>query len=136
MGVQITYPVLISNYDEGIAGSYLKIFSRIGFINAHGSHTHQGILEICETHSPCLIVRDFHYPGMSGERLTEAIRALPSMADVPQILIPERGHDFEKTSPVLIPHDYDLRKMAMRMKIYCLGLEYYEKVPFPVGVEL
>ncbi|MBP8132316.1 MAG: hypothetical protein KA184_22270 [Candidatus Hydrogenedentes bacterium] len=97
-------PVLVSNYDPslGLTDLLEEFFREAGLLRVYRADSWQELLAVAQAHRPWVIVRDFHYWEMRGDELTRRIRALPGMANVPQILFPPRGLGFERTDPLLI----------------------------------
>ena len=101
-GEKVKCPILVSNYDETHAEVIKQLFERFGFEQVYSAWKPDEIIEIVMKVRPRIVIRDFNYPGMGGDVLTQKIKGVPGMEHVRQILFPPRGFGWEDSDEVLI----------------------------------
>jgi CheY-like chemotaxis protein len=83
--------VLIIDDDEDIRDIIAMALGRRGWQVATASNGHEALAILQHREPPALILLDLRMPGMSGGELMDALRAQPSLLDVPMVVMSGDG---------------------------------------------
>jgi two-component system, sensor histidine kinase and response regulator len=78
--------ILLAEDEEALAEAMAEVISHMGH-RALVAHDGRTALELARTHRPDLIISDYMMPVRNGVELLEDVRADPSLADVPFVLV-------------------------------------------------
>lgn len=85
--------ILLIEDDPGIAGLVRFRLEREGFEVRHAADGHQALREFDNPAVPDLVVMDVMLPYRNGYELLADLRARPSMASVPVLMLTSRGKE-------------------------------------------
>ena len=91
--------IIVCDDEPHIVRAISLKFTRAGF-EVHGAPDAETGLELLHRAPPAFLITDYTMPGMNGAELVRRVRADPTLADLPVIMLTARGFDLEEDSSI------------------------------------
>lgn len=111
--------VLVVDDEEDVRESLRDVIEMLG-CSAVVVTSGEEALEVLAKDRPCLVLMDLLMPGMSGAELLAAMRAEPTLADLP-VLMSTSAPDRAPRDVPLLPKPIDIDALGRFLKRTCCG---------------
>ena len=95
----MSHRIIVCDDEPHIVRAISLKFTRAGF-EVHGAPDAETGLELMRRDPPALLITDYTMPGMNGAELVRCVRADPTLAHLPVIMLTARGIELEEDSNI------------------------------------
>ncbi len=117
-----TGPILVVDDEEDLLDLVDINLRREGFTTLRAT-SGKAALDLCEKHTPALIVLDLMLPDTPGTEVCRRLRSNPRLADVPVIMLTARGEEIDRVvgfevgaDDYVIKANFSVRELILRIR--------------------